>query len=96
MLRQWSGAQRAKERGPGEIDPPQSLSLGRFPLVDLLAGGGEWEVLLSGVAADVDLVHVGQELLGGRRVRGGGIVGHTVKPAMPKVMKEEEEDIRGR
>lgn len=52
------------------------------PLMDLLAGGGVRHVLL-GAAAHVDLVDISQELLGLRWVCGGGVVCHTVQPAMP-------------
>lgn len=51
--------------------------------MDLLAGGGVGDVLLRG-AANVELVDLSQELLGLRRVCGGGVVCHAVQPAMPE------------
>lgn len=51
--------------------------------MDLLAGGGEWHVLLRG-AAHVDLVDLSQELLGVWRMCGRGVISHTVQPAMPE------------
>ena len=58
-------------------------SFGGNPLVDLLAGGGVRHVLRC-AAAHVELVDVSQELLGLRWVCGGGVLCHTVQPAMPK------------
>lgn len=60
-----------------------SSSFGWNPLVDLLAGGGVWHILLRG-AAHVDLVELSQELLGFWRMCGRGVIGHTVQPAMPE------------
>lgn len=66
------------------VTPARSLipGFGWHPLVDLLAGGAVWDVLLR-AAAHVELVDLGQELLGLWRVCGGGVVCHTVQPAMP-------------
>lgn len=63
-----------------------SSGFGGNPLVDLLAGGGVWHVLLRG-AAHIELVDLSQELLGLRRMCGGGVFGHTVQPAMPEEWK---------
>lgn len=51
--------------------------------MDLLAGGGVGHVRL-GRTAHVELVDLRQELLGCRGVCGGGVVCHTVQPAMPE------------
>lgn len=51
--------------------------------MDLLAGGGARHVLLL-AAAHVDLVDISQELLGLWWVCGGGVVRHTVQPAVPE------------
>lgn len=59
-----------------------SSSTGWNPLVNLLAGGGVWNILLRG-ATHVDLVHLRQELLGLWRMCGRGVVRHRVQPAMP-------------
>lgn len=53
------------------------------PLVDLLAGGGVGHILLWG-AAHVELVDLGQELLGLGRVCGWRVICHAVQPAMPE------------
>ena len=50
--------------------------------MDLLGGGGEGHVLL-GRGAHVELVRLCQELPGHGRVCGGGVVRHTVQPAVP-------------
>ena len=70
---------------------PSSLgpSLGRNPLLDLLAGSGVGHILLSW-AAHIELVNLSQELLGHGGVRGGGIISHTVQPAMPRQIKSRE------
>lgn len=60
-----------------------SSGFGWNPLVDLLAGGGEGHVLL-GAATHVELVDLSQELLGLWWMCGGGVVCHTVQPAMPE------------
>ncbi len=60
-----------------------SSGFGWDPLMDLLAGGGEGHVLL-GAAAHVELVDLSQELLGLRWMCGGGVICHTVEPAMPE------------
>lgn len=60
-----------------------SFGFGWNPLVDLLAGGGARHVLLP-AAAHVDLVDISQELLGLWWVCGGGVVRHTVQPAVPE------------
>lgn len=51
--------------------------------MDLLAGGGVGHVLL-GAATHVELVDLSQELLGLWGMCGGGVVCHTVQPAMPE------------
>lgn len=60
-----------------------SSSFGWNPLVDLLAGGGVGHVLLGG-AAHVELVDLSQELLGLWWMCSGGVLCHTVQPAMPE------------
>lgn len=78
-------------RVENEIFSQRSLrsSFRRNPLVDLLGGGGEGHVLLR-AAAHVELVNLSQELLGLRWVCGGGVVRHTVQPAMPGEQEHEE------
>lgn len=56
--------------------------------MDLLAGGGVGHILL-GAATHVELVDLSQELLWLWWMCGGGVVCHTVQPAMP----EEEEKV---
>lgn len=51
--------------------------------MDLLACGGVRHVLLR-CGTHVDLVDLGQELLGLWRVCGGGVVRHAVQPAVPE------------
>lgn len=51
--------------------------------MDLLACGGVGHILLRR-GTNVDLVDLSQELLGLRRVCGGGVVCHAVQPAVPE------------
>lgn len=51
--------------------------------MDLLAGGGVGHVLLR-AATHIELVDLSQELLGLWWMCGGGVVCHTVQPAMPE------------
>lgn len=51
--------------------------------MNLLACGGVGHVLLR-CGTNVDLVDLGQELLGLRWVCGGGVVRHAVEPAVPE------------
>lgn len=62
--------------------------------MDLLAGGGIGHVLLGG-ATHVELVDLSQELLGLWWVCGGGVVCHTVQPAMPEGVKKKKKKVAG-
>lgn len=65
---------------------------GGDPLLDLLAGGGVGDVLLRG-GAHVELVDLGEELLGFERMCGGRVVRYTVKPAMPEHKKQQQKHL---
>lgn len=51
--------------------------------MNLLAGGGIRNIAVER-ATEVNLMNLGQELLGLWRVGGGGVISHAVQPTMPE------------